>query len=203
MMLQFQPEQLMFLQTALANNTQPPAPQVAPFLVQPDKKPITACVKWSLSIPLYVIICSYAVLCITCCVSAYLPIDISRQCTDASLCALGYVVILHALTSNKVSILLFAMLLFSCAEYVHVGTKKLDIWLLTLSLFFTLMANNKTRLLSILGSACCLVVFILNTLYTLPPYIRVSGTICALAISCVSACIDHNSGSIRVSVRTT
>lgn len=204
MMLQFQPEQLMFLQTALSKSVQPP-PQIAPFLVQPvipDKSKIAEGVNWSLSIPLYGIFCCYSFFGITCCVSAYLPINISRLCTDTSLQAIGYVVILHALTSSKVSVLCLAMLLFSSVQSVHVSPHTLDLWLVTLSLFFTMVASNKTRLLSILGSACCLAVFVLNTLHTLPPHIRVTGTICALAISCVGACIDHNSGSIRVTVRT-
>ena len=202
MMLQFPPEQLMLLQNALSVTHSQPPPQINPFLLQAEKPPKEVAPEWKICFPLKTILVSYAIFGLLGCLCASFQGELPRQCTRASLWAIGCVLVLHAATSNKRPLLIFAASLTVSIHWLQRDQRILNLWFVMLSFFFTLLAAQRTRLLSLMGAACCLLIFVFKEVSPLPFHIRVGGTLCALAIGCVAACADLGSGTIRISVRT-
>jgi hypothetical protein len=203
MMLQFPPDQLMLLQNALSvTHSQPPPQIITPFLVQSEKPSKEVSHEWKICFPLKTLLMSYVIFGLLGCLSASFQGELAQQCKRACLWAIGCVLVLHAATSNKKFLLIFAASLTVSVHWLQRDQRILNLWFVMLSLFFTFLATQRTRLLSLMGAACCVLIFVFKEVSPLPFHIRVGGTLCALAIGGVAACADLGAGTMRISVRT-
>ena len=204
MIIKFNPDQLTILQNALspAMSLHIPVALPAPATgtVKNVKKVAESQIQYDFRVPLSVVWVGYCVLGLAytfCYLLQVHPYGLSPFLTT--------LLVIHACSTKKVSAIFLTIILIATLPFVIYRGRDdgVGLWIVGMSFIFTLHARSRTRMISLLASACCVAIWVLTCMNPrLPSRIKVAGMVAPLAIGCISAGAEQLGEEIRVRIQT-